>query len=612
MFKGIKNLSFLLLLSSLVSSTAFAASDSEIAGKALQACKKLGGDYSVDREPLIEDGDEIQECAKVRCSISSDGAGSVSVSEVKAEFPNASEVGGVIAGWKRSCKVKKRTSDDEFIVDATGDIDVDVDLDGSASGDWDFFINGNLVSFSKWKKSCVKSNGKIRSKCSKKKRNSYSDYYYDHDGRSSGGGKYVVVRGSDGGTHKCYYTKSWDHCLDGEGSVIISVHGDIDGDCEDCGSRRSRRGGGSSTLSGIAEIAGAVLPPLAQLGSNWLWADAYLGSNQAWAGAAATGFEQCQIMQTNHIQSMYGNGTTDMQGFFSNNELPYENVSTPNCNGYQLSGYAGGMGFMGNGMGGFGSPYMSAGYSPGFMSGMSGPYGMYNPYGSVNGMGGMYPGMGGTNGMGIGINIGAGMGGMYPGMGGGIGIGIGSGMPGMGGMYPGMGSGIGIGIGGGINYGDGIGNGTFPGMGGVMCFTSPCNVGGTYGNTYGGGIYGNTGMYGNPWGGGGSLGMGTVPYGNGAGGYWNGTGGYGQNGYGNYGNIQQSYSLNQQALGMDSYYQQAALQGSYNQSAQNLYGYNSGGYGYNSGGYMGGNYGYSPYSPSNMGLGMSLGFGFGF
>ena len=72
--------------------------------------------------------------------------------------------------------------------------------------------------------------------------------------------------------------------------------------------------------------------------------------------------------------------------FFSNNELPYENIAPPGCNGYQIGGMAGGMGFMGNGMGGFGNPYMSAGYSPGFMGGMSGPYGMYNPYGSMNGM----------------------------------------------------------------------------------------------------------------------------------------------------------------------------------------------------------------------------------
>jgi len=227
MLKGIQNLSFLLLLSSLLVTSAFAASDDEIAGKALRACKNLGGSYTVDRQPLVEDGDEIKECAKVRCSISSSGAGGVTVSEVKASFPNASEVGGVIAGWKKSCKTKKRTSDDEFIVDVTGDVDGDVVVDGNGNGngginvggEFDYYIDGDLVSYTEWKDICVKRNGKIRNKCKRRRRNSYDDYYNDGSGRrgGSGGGKYVIVRNSDGGTHKCYYTESWDHCTNGGG-----------------------------------------------------------------------------------------------------------------------------------------------------------------------------------------------------------------------------------------------------------------------------------------------------------------------------------------------------------------------------------------------------------
>jgi hypothetical protein len=621
MLKGIQNLSFLLLLSSLFMTSAFASSDSKISDRALKACTDLGGKPFVEREALVEDGDEIKECAKVRCSISSSGADGVTVSDVKASFPNASEVGGVIAGWKRSCKTKKRTSDDEFIVDVTGDVDGDVVVDGNGDGrvnvggEFDYYIDGDLVSYAEFKDNCFRRNGKLRNKCKRRRRNSYDDYYNDGGGRrgGSGGGRYVVVRNSDGSTHKCYYTESWDHCTNGGASVIISAQGDMDGDCEDC-RRRSGRGS-NGTLSGIAEIAGAILPPLAHLGSNWLWADAHLGSNQAWAGAASVGFEQCQLMQTNHIQSMYGNGTTDMQGFFSNNELPYENIAPPGCNGYQLGGFAGGMGFQGNGFGGFGNPMMQAGYSPGFIGGMSGPWGMQNPYGSVNGMGGFGMGMGGP---GIGINIGGGFGGPggfgmgMPGMGmGGMngGFGMGMGMPGMGmgGMNGGFGTpGINGGFGGGFGNGGfngGLG-GMYPGMGGTV------GMGGNFGGGFGGMPGG--GMYGNPWNGGGSMGMGTVPWGGNNGGYWNGSGGFG-GGQGNFGNIQQSYQMNQQGLNMDSYLQQVALQNSYGQSAQNMSYGQGGGWGGWGGQWGGqGNYGYAPYSPGNMGLGLSMGFGFGF
>ena len=647
MFKGIRLIFIFTLLFVFTSLSAFAATDAEIGGTAYRACKSLpGASTSVEREPLVEDGDYIKECAKVRCSISSSGAGGVTVSQVKAAFPNASDNGGIIAGWKRVCKQHKRTNDDDFVVDVDTDVDTDVDVDVDGRGGGGFYIDGVLVSKSEWLRRCVKKSGKIRRKC-RRGNSGYDDYYYDSDVyvRGGGGGRgrggydgYVVIRKADGSTFNCQYTSSWDDCLrrGGEGSVVISTQ-TYDDHCVNCEGRR--RGGG--TLSGIAEIAGAILPPLAHLGSNWLWADAYLGSNQAWAGAAQVGFEQCQLMQTNHIQSMYGNGTTDMRGYFSNNELPFEYIAPPGCNGYNVNGFAGGMGFMGNGMGGFGHPWMGAGYSPGFVGGMYGPYGQYNPYGMGGiGMGG-FPGMGG----GIGVNLGLGMGGlggMYPGMGGmggfpggGIGGGIGGmypGMGGMGGMYPGMGGmggfpggGIGGGIGGmgGMYPGMGGMGGMYPGMGGMGGFPGGgIGVGinggiGGMGGFPGGGIGINGGIgggyHGNPWGAG-AGGMGTVPWGNGAGSYWNGSGGWnGGGGWGNqyganFGNIQQSYALNQQAVAQGSYYQQAALQNSYNQSAQNLWsvGY-GGGMGMGAGGY-----GYAPYSPSNMGLSMNLGWGFGF
>ena len=652
MFKGIRLTFGMTLLFTLALPSAFAASDEEIGGAALKACKRLGGNYSVDRLPLEEDGNKIKECAKVRCSVSTSGAGGVTADDVKAAFPNASDNGGTISGWKTVCKTHDRTSDDDFIVDIDGDGDLDVDWDGGAGGQ--FYIDGVLVTESEWRRRCIKKNGKIRRKCTRG-RAVYDDVYYDADVYGpGGGGRYVIVRRSDGSTFKCTYDKSWDHCLEGEGSVIVSVHGDVD-HCVNCEGKK--KGGG--VLSGIAEIAGAVLPPLAYLGSNWLWSDAYLGANQAWAGAAATGFEQCQIMQTNHMHTLYGHSqagstmtlpggstvvTNDLNntGYFAANELPHEYIAPPNCNGYHLGGFAGGMGFMGNGMGGFGNPWMQAGYSPGFMAGMYGPYGMNNPYGGMGmgmgmghpGMGVMgmgYPGMGG--GIGINLGLGGGMGGMgmgYPGMGGGIGIGVGGmggmgypgmggmGYPGMGGMgYPGIGGGIGIGMGGYPGMG-GIGMGGYPGMGGMGYpgMGGGIGINGGIGGMGGMGYPGfGGGMYGYP-GAGGAGGMGTVPWGNGAGSYWNGSGGWGGGGYGggqygaNYGNIQQSYASNQQAIMSGNYYQQAALQNTYGQAAQNLWSHGYGGGMY--GGGMGGGYGYAPYSPGNMGLSMNLGWGFGF
>jgi hypothetical protein len=646
MFKGIRanyfTLSIMLGVIALMPSVSYAASDEEIASGAMSACRRLGGSYTVDREAVIEEGNSIKECAKIRCSVNTSGAGGVSANDVKASFPNViSESGGTISAWKRACKTHQRTSDNDFIVDVDGSGNggrgrVDVDVDGSWNGGagGGYYINGRLVSRSEWERQCLRRNGKVKKKCTRG-RAVYDDYYYDTDvsgggrggsrGGGGAGGSYVIVRRGDGSTFRCTYTTTWDHCLGEAGSVIVSVHGDAD-HCVNCGGGGRGGRGGGGTLSGIAEIAGAILPPLAYLGSNWLWSDAYLGANQAWAGAAATGFEQCQLMQTNHMHSMYGNGTTSMQGYFANNELPHEYIAPPGCNGYHLGGFAGGMGFMGNGMGGFGHPWMGAGYSPGFMNGMYGPYGMYNPYGSVIGMGGMGMGMPGMGGMGGGINIGMGMG--MPGMGMG---GMGMGMPGMG--MGGIGGGIGMGMGmpgmgmGGMGMGvPGFGGGMYyPGMGGMgggmgmgMPGMGMPGIGGGIGMGIGsgfpgGGYYGPGGMY-NP-GMGGAMGAGLVPWGNGAGSYWNGSGGWGggmgggmgMGGQANFGNIQQSYALNQQAAMQGNYYQQAALQNTFNQAAGNMWSQ-----GYGGGMYGMGNYGYAPYSPGNMGLGLSLGWGFGF
>ena len=184
MFKGIRLTLVMSLLFTLVLPSAFAASDEEIAGSALRACTRLGGNKSVERLPLVEDGSKIKECAKVRCSVNTSGAGGVTADQVKAAFPNASENGGTISGWKTVCKTHDRTSDDDFIVDINGNGNGNGDLDIDGNGSWNggagggFYINGALVSESEWRRVCVKRNGKIKRKCTRG-RASYDDYYYD-------------------------------------------------------------------------------------------------------------------------------------------------------------------------------------------------------------------------------------------------------------------------------------------------------------------------------------------------------------------------------------------------------------------------------------------------
>src|SRR5690606_8871667 len=112
-------------------------------------------------------------------------------------------------------------------------------------------------------------------------------------------------------------------CMGGEYSEIMSRYSTTD--CVNCGpGSRSQ-----STLSGIAEIVGAIAPPLAQFGSAYVGAKAYQRGQEAWAGAAVAGFEQCQISQNNYLT------------YLQSNELP---ALTPaqqqaqHCNGYALNG----------------------------------------------------------------------------------------------------------------------------------------------------------------------------------------------------------------------------------------------------------------------------------
>lgn len=402
-------------------------------------------------------------------------------------------------------------------------------------------------------------------------------------------------------------------CMGGEYNEIMARYDTQN--CVNCqvGGRQQ------STLSGIAEIVGAIAPPLAHFGAAYVGARAHERSNEAWAGAATAGFEQCRLNQANYLQ------------YLSSNELPGltpAQQSQMNCNGFQLSGYAG---LQNPGLNG----YYGAGYTPGFMGGMMGPYGGYNPYGGGGyvggavggavggyvggmngGMAGGYPGgypggmVGGyVNGISIagGINGGGypggyaaggyvgGMAGGYPGgyaAGGYVG-GMAGGYPGgyatggyVGGMNGGMNGGYvggmvnGISIAGGYNggYQGGYANGGY--AGGYA-------TGGGFAGGYAGGMNGGyTGGYMA----GGQVGGGY------AGGYVGGYagGGYGAGGYGGgYGDLGNS----QQAANYDRMMQQQGTS------------YQMGMGGLGGGGYTG--YNSASMYPSNMGFGLSGQIGFG-
>ena len=365
-------------------------------------------------------------------------------------------------------------------------------------------------------------------------------------------------------------------------------------DCVNCsaGSRSSQ-----STLSGVAEIIGAIAPPLAMFGSAYVGAKAYERSNQAWANAAVRGFEQCRLSQQ------------DYQSYLASNQLPAltpDQQANMKCNGYQLGGYAG-----------LGSPglngYLGAGYSPGFLGGMIGPYGAGYPgvYGPGGGVGGVIGGFnGGTIG---GLYVAGGAGGGFNGgyYAGGINGGF------NGGYYAG-------GINGGFNggyYAGGI-NGGFNGgyyAGGI----NGGNIGGIYvagganggfnGGYYAGGINGgfNGGYYAGGINGGfngGSVG-GLYVAGGVSGGVY-GPGGYSNPGWGSgvvnngipgypgYANPQADYYNSQSAANYDRMMQ---AQGT-------AYQVGAGGYGAGMGyGQFG-----AGMSPVNVGFGLNAQIGFGF
>ena len=266
-------------------------------------------------------------------------------------------------------------------------------------------------------------------------------------------------------------------CMGGADVDIMSRYDSTN--CVNCGPGSRGR---QSTLSGIAEIVGAIAPPLAMFGSAYVGAKAYQRSNEAWAGAAAVGFEQCQLDHNNYYQ------------YLAANQLPGLNPAQQQamgCNGFGLGGYAG---LQNPGLGG----WYGAGYTPGFMGGMMGPYGGYNPYG----MGGMIGGSlgGAIGGIGMAGGYASGYAGGYPGgMVGGLAAGgyVAGGYPGgmAGGGYPGgMVGGLvnGISLAGGFNGGmaGGYPGGYAGGFAGGMAGGYPGGMAGGYPGGYAGGMAG--------------------------------------------------------------------------------------------------------------------------
>jgi hypothetical protein len=236
------------------------------------------------------------------------------------------------------------------------------------------------------------------------------------------------------GRYACASSANPASCM---GDDYYSIRSRYETDCVNCGVGTRQQ----STLSGIAEIVGAIAPPLAQFGSAYVGAKAYEKSNKAWAGAMAQGFEQCRL------------GQQDYLNYLQTNELPGltpEQQRQMTCNGYGLGQFAG----FG---GGLNSMLGMNGYSNQFLLGMMGPYGGANPYGGSL-IGGAYI-AGGMNGGLYGMTGLAGMNGM-------------TGMTGM----------TGTGYINGVNLAGSI-------YGGY-------NNGSMYGGLYGGGVAGMTGMTG--------------------------------------------------------------------------------------------------------------------
>jgi hypothetical protein len=421
---------------------------------------------------------------------------------------------------------------------------------------------------------CVKNNGKIKNN---KKCQGYLN------------GSYTV---SGNGRFNCSSGASAAGCIGTDEYNQIMARYYNGADCVNCGASGRKQ----STLSGIAEIVGAIAPPLAMFGSSYFQSKAYQKSNEAWAGAAAVGFEQCRLSQQDYLNYSQ-TALTNYQGYLNTNELPGLSPEQQqamlagqggNCNGYQLGGFAGLGGGYGYGYGGYIGGMAGGGYIGGMAGMVGGGYtGGYVTGGYIGGVSiaggtisGMVGGVGGYPGGYVGTVGGVGgYPGGYVGTVGGVGGYIG-GYPGgyvgtVGGVggYPGgyVGT-VGGGIIGGISLAGGMAGGGYPGgyvgtVGGVGGYPGGYvgTVGGVGGYAQGGyiggyaqGGYAQGGYVSGYAGGVGGVGGIYVAGGMAGGGYYNGgyNGGWGSGV--NQGNYYNSI-LSGQAANADYYMQQQGL-----------------------------------------------------
>lgn len=135
-------------------------------------------------------------------------------------------------------------------------------------------------------------------------------------------------------------------------------------------------------LTGVAAVGQAVAPAAAMYFSNREWASTIKRVNRDWANvqtaqfqsmtdAYAKGVEACNTRYNSALQYTIDYGAAPMS--------PAQMATF--CNGQAYNAFAGYNGYYGNGVGGFGNPYLSSGYSPQFLSSMMGPYAGYNNYG---------------------------------------------------------------------------------------------------------------------------------------------------------------------------------------------------------------------------------------
>jgi len=610
MFKKMKKYSLAVLVvgATLGSSVNIYASD--FVSSTLASCKKQGGQVIQDqvgepREEKISDRKKkIITCYDILCYRATGNVGEVnfnSIDEFREQTkgergaaqiafdPNVcreDEVtvgrigglddeieGGVSVKWDGSVYTCDDTSDAIVCLRRNG-IDIDFDYDISANGrDGD---GRRILIVKRRSSSSGDSDGGSRRGDGGSRRGGGSvdidasiggDIDIDSDGRSRRGGS-SSTRSRRGGSRSCSYGKSTSDCI-GDYDLEIDISSDRE-NCAHCGYRRSSRSSSSSGWSGaaqftssLAELAGAVLPPVMYYKGVKAQASAYLGANQAHANAAISGFENCRAMQTSYTQSTYD--------YYTTNELPSQTVTPPGCNGYQYNQFAGQNGWGNSGWNSYGNPFMQGGYSSQFLGAMNGPNYQYNTGLNMTGM--QYNPYGG-----LGLNGNLNLNSML-------------GLP-ANGLNFGLNAGVNGGYNGGYNGGwnnGGFNNGYNTGYTGGLNFNGSINP---YFNATANGLvpYSNNGGYYNNGG-----------YNNGG---WN-NGGYNNGGWNNGGNnssvngnnwwaVQNSFAQNQQASQIGAQYQNMGVQNQYNRAGNNMMSYNP-----------------AAYSPMNMGASLNYGFNFG-